>query len=278
MNKISILLASYNGERYLSQQIDSIINQTFEDWNLFISDDGSSDSTLNIIDKYIKDNSNIFTLHDSIMHRGAMNRFVWMMENVESEYYMFCDQDDIWLPNKIEICYSKLHKMEGENIGGTPLLVFTDLFVVDESLKIISNSMWEYSRLKRVMYSKYLLAIPYVTGCTMFFNHAAKMNSLKYASKAIMHDSLLALTTSIYGKIAGIPFPLIYYRQHSNNVLGAFKYNKSITYRFINMKNIFTNNYRYYIFVKSINNISLVKFLIIKLKVSFKIRKTVNVL
>lgn len=271
-SKIAILLATYNGENYLTQQINSILNQTHKDWVLYIRDDGSKDSTLSLIEEYQNKYSKIILLNDSKKHRGAKDSFIWMMENIESEYYMFCDQDDIWLDSKIEESYSELLLMENKN-SEIPSLVFTDLFVVDSSLNIISNSMWDYTRLNRVMDFKYLLIGPLTTGCTMIFNNSARLCSLKFKNKAMMHDSLLTLSVFLNGgKLKGISSSLIYYRQHGNNTLGTSKFNKSIIYRLSNLKEIIIMNYNYFKFVNTITNLSFTKFLLLKLDAGLRIR------
>jgi len=273
MLDIAILLATYNGERYLSQQLDSIICQTNQNWTLYIRDDGSSDSTIQILKDYEQNNSKIIILNDLIKNRGAMNSFIWLMENVKSDYYMFCDQDDVWLSNKIEVCYSELKNNE-EDQSEIPLIVFTDLFVVDESLNIISNSMWEYSRLKFIMSQKYLLVGTYVTGCTMFFNNKAKEYSLKYTKKALMHDSLLALSTSFAGgKVVSIPKALIYYRQHKNNALGISKFDNSIISKFLKIKDEVKVFLKYYRFSNSVTGISFLRYMLLKLEIIIRVRR-----
>lgn len=270
---IAILLATYNGENYLAQQIESIINQTNQDWTLYIRDDGSTDSTLDLISSYIKKYSNIILLQNSSNNIGAMKSFIWLMENVESDYYMFCDQDDVWLPNKIEVSYLEIKKLEIVN-KGLPLLTFSDLFVVDQSLNIISSSMWDYTRYNRIMKpNKYLLVGTLATGCTMLFNNKAKLAALKYAATAIMHDSLIALSVLHSGGVVKeIPFSLIYYRQHGNNVLGVKEFNNSIRNKIFNLNKIITSNYEYFKFVNSITNLSLYKFLILKIEMLFRVR------
>jgi len=159
------------------------------------------------------------------------------------------------------------------------LLVFTDLFVVDDKLKIISPSMWKYTHLDRVMDLKYLLISPFATGCTMLFNDCAKQCALKNKNKAIMHDSLLTLTVLLNGGvIKGISNSLIYYRQHNNNTLGTSIFNNSLIYRIINIRKILKKNYEYYKFSNSIMKISMINFLYLKIEAGLKIRisKTPN--
>lgn len=275
-SKIAILLATYNGENYLAQQIDSILNQTNNEWVLYIRDDGSVDSTLSIIKEYNEKYSKIILLNDIKLNRGAKNSFIWLMENVESEYYMFCDQDDIWLDSKIEESYSELLLLENNN-KNIPVLVFTDLFVVDYALNIISNSMWEFTRLNRVMENKYLLISSFATGCTMIFNKSARLYSIKFKNKAIMHDSLLAVSVYLNnGKVKGISRSLICYRQHGKNTLGTSKFNKSIMNRLFNLRKILLGNLAYFNFVNSIKSLSIMKFLLLKVEAAIAIRYIVK--
>jgi glycosyltransferase involved in cell wall biosynthesis len=265
-------MATYNGEKFLNQQIDSICNQTNKDWTLYIRDDGSVDSSLSIIKTYQNKYTNIFLLEDNQLHRGAKDSFIWLLENVESEYYMFCDQDDVWLNFKIDVSFLELVLLEDKN-RYIPSLVFTDLFVVDSSLNIISNSMWEYTQLDKITNFMYLLVTPLVTGCTTIFNNSAKLSALKFKSNAIMHDSMLAL--SVYangGKLKAIFNSSILYRQHDKNTLGISKYNKSLIARLYNLKYYIRINYRYFKQAHSITNVSLTKYIFLKLKLALYIR------
>jgi len=133
--------------------------------------------------------------------------------------------------------------------------------------------MWEYTHLKRVMDLKFLLIGSFATGCTMLFNNRAKLCALKYKNHALMHDSLLALSTLVNrGEIKGVSDSLIYYRQHGNNTLGTSKFNNSIISRFTNIRKVLRINYRYFRFVHAITNISIFKFLLLKMEAGYKIR------
>ena len=276
MSKIAILLSTFNGEVFIAEQIDSILNQTFTNWDLYIRDDGSTDSTLDIISKYVNNHDNVFFL-DGNLNKGACNSYIYLMDVVKSDYYMFCDQDDVWLPDKIEKTFneiSKLYTLYGNDI---PLLVFSDLVVVDKNLTILSNSMWEYTRFNRIMWpEKYLYITPLVTGCTMLFNHAAKLKALIHTDKAIMHDSLLALSVVVNGgKMIALQLPLIFYRQHDTNVFGTNAFNNSLSLRFLGLKKIIKSNLMYFLFVNSLVNLSIFKFLFLKIEVALKIRNLI---
>ena len=271
--KIAILLSTYNGENYLIEQIESLLRQTYSDWILYVRDDGSSDNTLDILSDYQQRFSNIILFTNSGTNLGPLKSFLWLMKHVDSEYYMFCDQDDVWLPNKIELTYFEMQKLE-QDVRNVPLLIFTDLLVTDDKLNIISNSMWNFWGLDKIMIpEKYLLVTTLATGCTMLFNHEAKLVSLNFVNKAIMHDSLIALSVlSSGGKIVPLKKSLINYRQHSNNVLGAMNVNNSFLSRILKLKKVYNNNIEYFKFVNSISKVSPLKFLSLKIDILFKIK------
>lgn len=277
-NKIAILLSTYNGENYLVEQIESILSQTYSDWTLYIRDDGSQDKTVDILLDYQHKFSNIIVFQNNQTNLGPLGSYVWLMKNVESEYYMFCDQDDVWLSNKIELTFSEILKLQKASKDDLPLLVFTDLLVTDDKLNVISESMWNFWGLDKIMIpEKYLLVTTLATGCTMLFNHQAKMVSLKFVTKAIMHDSLIALSVlSSKGKIMPLKKTLINYRQHNNNVLGAMNVNNCFFSRVLKLKKIYSNNYEYFKFVNSIIKVSPFKFLLLKIEMLLRIKKVIS--
>lgn len=139
-NKIEILLATYNGEKYLSEQIDSIINQTYTNWKLLIRDDGSKDKTLEILKKYEKKDKRISILRDNKGNLGFVKNFEELLKNSSEDFVMFSDQDDYWLENKIEIYISELSKLPEEK-RKEPLLLHSNSFVCDENLNIKKKSL-----------------------------------------------------------------------------------------------------------------------------------------
>jgi len=272
--EIAILLSTYNGADYIEDQINSIIYQTNSNWILYIRDDGSTDKTIEIIQKYQKLYSNIILLKSDLINLGAKDSFLWLLKNIESDYFMFCDQDDVWLPNKIDFSFSELLKIES-NLTHIPALVYTDLVVVNENLEIISKSMWDYSRSIRIMMpEKYLFVTPLVTGCTMIFNNQAKQSALNFIKNAIMHDALVALAVLICnGRIKAIHKQTIYYRQHKKNVLGAVEFNGSILKKFGNLRKIIIDNYLYFRFVSTYEKkLTLFNYLLLKTEVALKLR------
>ena len=231
-HKIAILLATYNGAKYIREQLDSLFQQSCGDFHLYIRDDGSKDDTLKIVKEYRqKFSDRITVLEDSQKHKGAAKSFMTLLQEVDSDYYMFCDQDDIWLPTKVEKTFARMKEIEGtaQNAGTAnavetaPILVATDLKVVDEQLSPIKDSF--NVDLKIDVFRKHpeLICVRHVvTGCTMMFNRAAKEASLPMSPRATMHDEWVALCVHFKGGIISIlDEATILYRQHTSNTLGA---------------------------------------------------------
>lgn len=221
MTTLAILLTTYNSEKYLEAQMDSLISQTYKDWRLYIHDDGSSDKTLSIIDRYKQKDSRIHLLYDDTS-RGARDSFMWLLEQVESDLYMFCDHDDVWLPSKIEQSI-RLMEQQQDRLS-VPIIVCTDAKFVDKDLKIRSESFWRERCHRKWMFNNkwYHLYYNNVIGCTMLFNRIARDQALPYPHNTQMHDSWLAASVLWKGgRIIPIDEPLILYRQHGGNTIGA---------------------------------------------------------
>jgi|SaaInlStandDraft_4_1057021.scaffolds.fasta_scaffold14526_2 glycosyltransferase involved in cell wall biosynthesis len=222
-NNIAILLATYNGEHYLAEQIDSILRQSFTDWRLYIHDDGSTDRTLDIIKKYSKDHpKNIYHLDDGVIFKNPQGNFLHLLNSVQADWYLFCDQDDFWVENKISSLVDSLKSDPNTTI---PSLAFSDASIVDQSLSLIHPSLLRNNRTyaNLEIMKRNLIFRNCVTGCTMMINNSAKNMTLKYPSKNIvMHDWWLALVVLFSnGKFIFIDKPLVLYRQHDLNLIGA---------------------------------------------------------
>ena len=225
MNRVplAILLATYNSTKYLAEQLDSLFAQSYADFTLFVKDDGSTDHTLEMIRKYQETHPNIVILEDEVMRRGAMNNFFWLLENVEADYYMFCDHDDIWLPNKIEITRDAMLACEKENPGKS-VLVNTDVRVVDKNLDVILPSYWKAGSLYPDLMNRfhYLMLAGFVTGSTAMINRQARKIAFPVGKNAYMHDAWIAMRVVAEGGVlCSIDTPTVLYRQHENNVLGV---------------------------------------------------------
>jgi len=222
---ISILLASYNGEKYITQQIDSLFEQTVQDFKLYICDDKSTDNTYKIIEEYAsRYPDKIFVSQNEKNLGGAKYNFIQMMTEHKDDYVMLCDQDDIWMPDKIEKTLKKIKEMEDRSGKEKPLLVHTNLCITDKDLNIVSQSYWDKvnARVEEKKLSKVLVQ-NFAAGCTMIYNRAFGELVSKEPEFFIMHDWWLVILASAFGEIGEIREPTILYRQHDSNELGTNK-------------------------------------------------------
>ncbi len=221
---IEILLGTFNGGAFLEQQINSILEQTYHDWRMIIRDDGSTDNTVNIIEGYIEKYPNKFTLIISENASGsAKNNFMRLIQDASADYVMFCDQDDFWEPDKIQLTYNMLLQLEEEHNVATPILVHTDLVVADEQLEVIGSSFFDYMNLPRKKELKDLIIQNSITGCTVMINKSLLelMKRLEENGPILMHDHVAGILASIFGKVGLLDKPMIKYRQHGLNSVGA---------------------------------------------------------
>lgn len=233
METIEILLATYNGAEYLSEQIDSILGQDTDAWHLTISDDGSSDDTAQIIDDYTRKHSRKISRVFSGTHFGnARDHFFWLMRQCDADFMLFCDQDDVWHPDKVSLFAQALHEETRLHGCETPLLVFSDLKVVDQQLNCLYPSLARMQRQSpNIQDFRYLLFQNTVTGCAMGINHslAEMAGRCEDTSRIVMHDWWLALVAARFGKMIYLDESTVDYRQHGKNCVGA-KNVKSISY------------------------------------------------
>lgn len=222
--KLEILLSTYNGERYISDQIDSLLAQTYTDWRLIIRDDGSNDRTPDIIDAYVKSHPDkIQILEDDFGCIGASQSFSQLLQQSTAPYIALCDQDDSWIPEKLTIQMREMLKEENKTGKDFPILVNTDLMVATDTLDIESKSFWRYQNINPVKMSslRNLLVQNHITGCTCVMNRALVNNALPISKDAIVHDWWIALVAAANGKIISIRTPTVLYRQHDQNTIGA---------------------------------------------------------
>lgn len=223
-DNVLILLATYNGEAYIRTMIDSVLAQDYENIRLILSDDGSKDGTTAILDEYAAAYPDRVTHYRSGMRFGnAQKHFMHLLVTFhDAPYVMFCDQDDFWHPDKISKTMKLMKATQGDS--DLPVLVHTDLRVVDRDLKEIAPSFCRNSALNgnRVALNR-LLVNNVVTGCTVMINRPlAELGSREAPmDRILMHDWWLALIASACGKIAFLDEATIDYRQHGNNSVGA---------------------------------------------------------
>ena len=265
---VAILLATYNSEKYIAIQLYSILAQTCKDWQLYVRDDGSIDGTVDILAHFSSLYSNIHILDDSVKHRGAKNGFFYLLENVDADYYMFCDHDDFWLPNKIECCIEEMKKQEKQH-QGIPVCVYTDAVVVNERYEILDKSLWHLSKIKPSISERmpYLLMFNSVTGCTMLFNKLAKKNLLPVTESVPMHDVWVAYSVvRASGVLVNKKQPTLLYCQHGNNVVGANKVSgKYVLNKIKSAHLVIGENMKVFKLINEVERLSMTKYVICKL-------------
>ena len=222
--KIAVLIATYNGEKYIKELLDSLKMQTEKDFCCYIHDDGSSDATMEILSKYKNNNDLNITILDYPPTGSAKANFISLLNYINEPYAMFCDQDDIWECRKIEVLLNQIELMEKEHGSDCPIMIFSDLKVVDESLHVIDESFMHFTG-KDPYQTKVnnLLVTNVIPGCSSIMNRSLYELAGKCSNidNIMMHDHYVALIASCDGLIDYCSTPLILYRQHNNNQLGA---------------------------------------------------------
>lgn len=223
MNRITVLLATYNGSKYIGQMIDSVLAQDYDDFHLILSDDGSKDDTARILEEYACAYPNKITHYRSGMRFGnAQDHFMHLlMQFHDAPYIMFCDQDDYWHPDKISKTLKKMQEVEA---SGKPAMVHTDLRVVDGNLNEMDASFMHFSKLQGDRLALHQLLVQnVVTGCTMMINKKLAEMACTHLPQGniLMHDWWLALIASAVGNTGYLDEATIDYRQHGGNVVGA---------------------------------------------------------
>ena len=224
-NPVEILMAVYNGEAYLAEQIDSILRQSDDRWHLTVSDDGSTDGSGAIIDDYAYRYPDRIARHRSGRRFGnARDHFFHLMGQCDADYMLFCDQDDVWYPDKVLKTRQALEAAESKWGRDTPVLVFSDQTPTDADLKPLAPSLMRYQDqyFERFDYRSILMQ-NVVTGGAMGVNRAlARLGGrCEDTGRIIMHDWWLAAVAARFGHIVYIDEALGAYRQHGGNAVGA---------------------------------------------------------
>ena len=220
-----ILMPTYNGARFVREQIDSLLSQTDGRWHLTVSDDGSTDGTPDILDEYAsRYPEKVRRIVSGQRFGNARDHFYWLMRQCDADYLMTCDQDDVWQPDKVRLTLEALLAAEKECGRETPVLVFTDSAPVDERLNPISPSLMAMQRQNpKLTDYRNLLFQNIVTGGTMGLNRALKALATDCGEldRTIMHDWWVALVAARFGKRIYVDQATTLYRQHGDNSVGA---------------------------------------------------------
>lgn len=240
MNTVDIAMATYNGEKYISEQIDSIINQSYQDWRLYISDDGSTDDTVKIVKTFVSKDDRIILINTE-RQGGVIPNFNKALEHTSAGFIALSDQDDIWPVNRLEILVNEISK---NNEVNQPQLIFTDLTLVDEDGVVISESFYRGSGINPLenLEGYNLLWKCTIYGCTTIMNRALLDITLPIPLNAHMHDQWLSMIAHQSNGLKYLDYANIFYRQHEDNVVGGK--NRSFLDRLLNAKqsasNLFT--------------------------------------
>jgi glycosyltransferase involved in cell wall biosynthesis len=224
MSRVSIVLSTYNGEKYLEEQLNSILTSSYQDFDLYIRDDGSADRTMEILESYRKKEPNRIHVLQNERNLGCTLNFLEGICDTGADYVMLCDQDDVWKPNKIGDTLKRMQHMEAQLGKELPLVVFTDALVVDESLKQLHDSFFAAGKLNpRRTDLAHLLMENKLIGCTVMINASLRriLKSRRLPEKARYHDWWIALIAASLGKIGFLSDRTMLYRQHSSNVVGS---------------------------------------------------------
>ena len=216
--KVDILMATYNGEKYLKEQIESIINQSYDNWTLLIRDDKSKDNTVSIIEEYERKDSRIKLLRDKKVNLGFVKNFEELLNNSQKEFIMFSDQDDYWEKDKIKNYIEILKK--NESLLKKPLLIHSNSFVCDKDLKIIKQKFINSFVAREKDTNSYFFSY-IVQGSTVMINKRMKEISIPFLKAVTLHDRYFHLLAEFFGNRIFIDKTLTKYRQHADNKIGA---------------------------------------------------------
>lgn len=221
-----ILMATYNGERFLDAQLASLRAQTFQDWQLLVRDDGSSDRTTDLLQHHAIADPRIQRLKDDRGRVGAGGNFALLMQQAlhrPATAYAFCDQDDVWEPDKLRHQLDRLQRLEQTHGDDGPALVHHDLAPIDADGEPLGQS---FTRRQHITHPDApplttLLLQNHIPGCSMLLNRALLELACPVPTCAHLHDWWVALCATAAGSSAYLTRPLVGYRQHAGNQVGA---------------------------------------------------------
>lgn len=215
-DKVAIILSTYNGETYLSDQLDSILHQSYQDFRVYCRDDGSSDGTQSLLEKYATQSSKIVLFTDELGNVGVAKSFEILMKQTEADLYFFADQDDLWEPNKLDVLCAKA---EAHAASNEPYLLFSNMTIFTETAASQVDFFEKYkvdeTKVKNGLFQGT------ISGCLMVFNDSAKKCSFALnAESNMLHDWNIFLSTYLFGTIELVPLPLVKHRIHGANAIG----------------------------------------------------------
>ena len=229
MEKVLVLMSTYNGEKYLNTQIESILLQKDVQVELLIRDDGSTDSTTKILQEYQSKRKISYYIGSNL--KPAKSFMELVCNAPQTDYYAFSDQDDYWFPNKLSCAIKKIQSIANIDV---PCLYYSKLLWTDQNLKPF-NKQPNFVPIKKFSQS---VTFNNVAGCTMVFNRKLQEIIKQHTpTSSIMHDNwIFKLCLAIGGQVIFDNNTFIYYRQHTKNVCGGkISFRKKWKRRFYNL-------------------------------------------
>jgi len=199
---ISVCVATYNGEKYIKEQLDSILSQLGDEDEIIISDDGSQDQTLKLITEY--NDSRIKVFQNSF--QNLILNFEFALKQANGDFIFLSDQDDVWLPNKIKICANYLMNYD---------IILTNCKVVNANLEVINDSFFKLNNSKKGFFSN--LSKNSYLGCCLAFRKEVLRKAIPFPKSIPMHDIWLGFVSEVFYKVKFIDEPLLLYRRHGKN-------------------------------------------------------------
>lgn len=228
MSNIDIIMATYNGGKYIENQLLSILQQSHKDWILYIHDDGSLDNTLDIISKYAAIDQRIVIINDGITRLGVGENFLHTLQYSNQDYAIFCDQDDIWLENKIKELLDRIIKIDSNT---EPVLIYSDGYSLDKYGVIHTESI---SNAHAKSLEDFIMFNGGYQGCSIMMNKTLVKLAKNYEGYTYHHDDLVSLIAHTFGKVEFYPKQLMLYRQHDDAVTGDKNFKKKNFYGLFN--------------------------------------------
>ncbi|MDR0789424.1 MAG: glycosyltransferase [Bacteroidales bacterium] len=230
MPQVDILLASYNGEKYIQTQIASIVTQSFQDWNLIIHDDGSSDKTLDIIRKWQQIDNRIKLVEDGIVFHNSPANFMHLLRFAEGDFIMFCDQDDLWLDNKIELMFNAIAQKDNTK----PQVVYANAYIWNNnSISSDTIPFWKPKQVKDTLFLN-----GGIHGCISLFNRKVLELMKQQKGQQAMHDHILLLIALCFGEVTYMNESLVLFRRHNTAVTNGTEVKKTAVGNLTNKENL----------------------------------------
>lgn len=241
---VAILMATFNGGKYIENQILSLQQQTYKNWKLYVQDDGSTDDTLSIIQRMKSYDERINIVNNGKTKQGAGKNFLSLVKNVDSNYAIFCDQDDIWLENKISdmVAYANSLNM---SMSEKPSIVYADGYAFYDNGGEIDFSGISHNHADSLQ--DFLFFNGGYQGCSILFNRAMVAFIKNYNGYIHLHDDIVSLTAHALGNVYFLPTKLMLYRQHANAVTGAKSFKNSLLRQIFSQVNYLLSKEHYYV-------------------------------